>query len=148
MAHRDEAGGRAAGKFMGRIAVVAIVVVALIAVWIFFFADQDPPGSEMPEDVGARPTGAGSLPDDAVDERIEGLENQTTTDDFIDQSGASDTRPAILDPGNGPDPAASVEELDVPERINEGVVEPGQPTVPEEDAGAAQDADGGETENP
>src|SRR6056297_336935 len=148
MAHRDEAGGRAAGKFMGRIAVVAIVVVALIAVWIFFFADQDPPGSEMPEDVGARPTGAGSLPDDAIDERIEGLENQTTTDDFIDQSGASDTRPAILDPGNGPDPAASVEELDVPERINEGVVEPGEPTVPEEDAGAAQDADGGETENP
>jgi len=133
MAQRDEAGGRAAGTFIGRIAVVAVIVVALIAVWIFFFADQDPAGSDMPEDVGARPPGAGSAPDGAVDERIEGLGNETSTDDFIDQSGASDSRPAILDPSEGPDPATSLEELDVPERINEGVVDPDAPTMPEEE---------------
>lgn len=131
MAHRDEAGGRAAGKSIGRIALVAVIVVALIAVWIFFFADQDPEGSDIPEDVGARPTGAGSLPDGAVDERIEGLGNETSTDDFIDQSGASDNRPAILDPTEGPDPAPGIDELDVPDRINEGVVDPGERTEPE-----------------
>jgi hypothetical protein len=124
---REDDGPRGAMRFFAIPLVLAVAVILVIAVYIGFIADQDPPGSEMPEDVGARPAGAGTNPDGVVDERLEGMSNETSTEDFIDNSQASDSRPAILDADEGPDPATSIEDLDVPERINEGVVDPGPP---------------------
>ena len=125
--HREDDGPRGVMRFFAIPLVLALGVFLLIAVYIGFIADRDPPGSEMPEDVGARPAGAGTNPDGVVDERLEGMSNDTATEDLIDNSQASDSRPAILDAGEGPDPATSIEELEVPDRINEGVVEPGPP---------------------
>jgi hypothetical protein len=125
---RREDGPRGAMRFFTIPLILAVAVVLLIAVYIGFLADRDPPGSQMPEDVGARPAGAGTNPDGVVDQRLEGMSNETSTEDFIDNSQASDNRPAILDAGEGPDPATSVEDLDVPDRVNEGVVDPGPPS--------------------
>jgi hypothetical protein len=47
--------------------------------------------------------------------------------DVIDNTSRSDNRPNILDAGEGADPATTVDELDVPDRVNPGVVEPGPP---------------------
>jgi hypothetical protein len=126
MKRTDEAGPRGAAAFLSRPILLALAVIAVIAVYIAFLGGESP--TELPpERLDERPTGAGSLPDGPVDENIEGLGNETSTGDFIDSSGASDLRPEILDAGEGPPPATSVEELDVPDRINEGVVEPGPP---------------------
>ena len=126
MKRTDEAGPKGAATFFARPIILALVVIALIAGYIYFMEGEAP--TELPsQDLDERPTGAGSFPDGAVDENIEGLRNETDTEDFIDNSGAGDLRPEILDPYEGPPPATSVEELDVPERINEGVVEPGPP---------------------
>jgi hypothetical protein len=124
---RDDDGPRGAMRFFAIPLILAVAAVLLIAVYIGFIADRDPPGSQMPEDVGARPAGAGTNPDGVVDERLEGMSNETSTEDLIDGSQASDNRPAILDAGEGPGPATSIEELEVPDRINEGVVDPGPP---------------------
>ncbi len=126
MKRTDEAGSKGAAAFLSRPILLALAVIALIAGYIVFI-EGDAPTELPPADLDERPTGAGSFPDGAVDENIEGLGNETDTDDFIDNSGAGDLRPEILDPSEGPPPATSVEELDVPDRINEGVVEPGPP---------------------
>ena len=103
-----------------------MAVIVAIAVYIFLI-EGEPPTAVSPDDLEARPTGAGSLPDGAADERIEGLRNETATDDFIDDSSQGDLRPEILDPTGGPGPVTDVEDLDPPEPFNEEVLEPGPP---------------------
>lgn len=72
-----------------------------------------------PNMVDARPTGAGSKPDGAVDELREGLLNETSTDTFIDQSASSDTVPPLLElEDRAPSPETSVMNL---ERLPESV---------------------------
>ena len=127
MKRTDEAGAKGAAAFFARPIILALAAIAVIAGYIFFI-EGEAPTELSPEDLDERPTGAGSFPDGAADENIEGLGNETDTDDFIDTSGASDLRPEILDPDQGPPPATSVEELDLPERVDESVVEPGRPT--------------------
>jgi hypothetical protein len=124
MTRKDEAGPRAAATFLARPLIVAVVVVLLIAGYIFFI-EGEPPTSVPGLD--ARPTGAGSLPDGAADERIEGLQNETTADDFINDSSQGDLRPEILDPNTGPGPVSDVDDLDPPEQVDEEVLEPGPP---------------------
>ena len=125
MTRKDEAGPRAAATFLGRPLILAVIVIALIAGYIFL--QGEPPTGVTSDDLDARPTGAGSLPDGAADERIEGLENETTADDFIDDSSQGDLRPEILDPNSGPGPVTDVDELDPPEPVDEDVLEPGPP---------------------
>ena len=125
MTRQDEAGARGAARSLARPLIIAVVVVLLIGGYVLFIADRDPPGSVMPEDVGARPAGAGSVPDGAADDRIEGVGNESATDDFIDGSQASDARPSILEVPDGPEPVPGVDKLNVPDRVNDGVTEPG-----------------------
>jgi hypothetical protein len=124
MRRTDEAGARGAAAFLARPLIIAVVVILLIAGYIAFVADRDPPASEMPEDVGTRPTGAGTLPDGAADQRIG---SGTTADEIIDNSSQGDLRPEILDPTEGPPPATSVEDLDPPAPVDDDVLEPGPP---------------------
>jgi hypothetical protein len=124
MSRKDEAGPRAAAAFVGRPLIVAVVVILLIAGYIFFIAGEPPTAVEGDD---ARPTGAGSLPDGAADERIEGPGNGTATDDFIDDSSQGDLRPEILDPDSGPGPVTDVEDLNPPAPFDEEVLEPGPP---------------------
>jgi len=126
MNSKDEAGPKGAARFLSRPLIVAVAVVLAVAVYIFFI-EQEPPTAVTPEDLEARPTGAGSLPDGAADERIEGLGNETATDDFIDDSSQGDLRPEILDPNAGPGPVTDVEDLNPPEPVDEDVLEPGPP---------------------
>lgn len=123
MTRKDEAGPRAAARSLGRPLIVAVAVVLLIAAYIFF---QGPPPTAVP-DLDALPTGAGSLPDGAVDEQREGMRNETAADDFIDDSSQGDLRPEILDPDTGPGPVTDVEDLNPIPPVDEDVLEPGPP---------------------
>jgi hypothetical protein len=128
MTRKDDANPRAAARFLGRPLIIAVVVILLIAGYIFFI--EGGPPTAVP-DLDARPTGAGSLPDGAVDEQREGLRNETAPDDFINDSSQGDLRPEILDPESGPGPVTDVEDLDPPEQVNEDVLEPGPPPASE-----------------
>lgn len=93
---------------------IAVAAIVLIAVALAIWGEGDPSegGIVGGADIETRPTGAGTLPDGSVDENVEGMRNQTSTGDFVDQTTATDDRPEILDADNGPDPAPSVEELE------------------------------------
>ena len=124
MTRKDEAGPRAAATFLGRPLIIAVAVILLIAGYIFCVEGEPP--TAVPE-LDALPTGAGSLPDGAADEQREGLRNETTTDDFINDSSQGDLRPEILDPNTGPGPVTDVEDLDPPAPVDDDVLEPGPP---------------------
>ena len=101
-----------------------MVVILLIAGYIFFIEGEPP--TAVPN-LDALPTGAGSLPDGAVDEQREGMRNETAAEDFIDDSSQGDLRPEILDPNSGPGPVTDVEDLNPPAPFDEEVLEPGPP---------------------
>jgi hypothetical protein len=88
-------------------AIVAVIAIAGVAAFIALTGADD--------EITERPTGAGTVPDGAVDEFQEGLRNETATDDFIDQSATGDAGsvpPLLETEGNGPDPVTSAEDLD------------------------------------
>lgn len=125
MKRDNEAGPRGAAAFLARPIILAVAVIVLIGIYMAFLRGT-PPTAVPPEDLDQRPTGAGTLPEGDVGQQFEGP-NGTETGDFLDSTGATDLRPEILDPTDEPPAATSIEELDVPDRIQEGVVEPGPP---------------------
>lgn len=87
------------------VAVPVILIIGLAMAWISSpnVAKTTPGNSEV---VTQTPTGAGTNPDGVADERVEGLMNQTATDDFVDSSAASDITPVEAPETEG-EPATS-----------------------------------------
>jgi hypothetical protein len=112
MTRKDEAGSKGAARFLARPLIVAVAVAILIAIYISFIAGE-PPTAVAPADLDTRPPAAPA--------------------DIIENPSAADLRPNILDAGEGPPPAASIEELDIPDHIDPSVVEPGPPGAQPED---------------
>lgn len=94
--------------------VVAGAALVLIVLAIAFWGGGDSTPEITDGEVSERPPGAGTRPDGAIDETTEGLQNETATEDFLDQTEATNTEPALMERGDGPPAATSVEELDVP----------------------------------
>lgn len=97
------------------LAIITAGVVVLVAITIIV---TDPP-SRTGMYVDARPDGAGSYPDGVADEFREGMRNETSTDDFIDNSAYTDSLSPLLESEDTTPPpetdAADIE--DVPERM-------------------------------
>lgn len=109
--------------------IVAVAGAAAIALALLLSGAETRGSGEA-----QRPTGAGTIADGVADERIEGLDNQTTTDTFIDQSEASDTTPPLLDvETRRPEPAADATGLEPAVGNGEPGVEGIAPTQPEDD---------------
>lgn len=97
----------------------AFTLGTILACLLVTAGHADDHGDILPEDGAAgveqRLSGAGTNPDGVVDEKQEGLFNQTDTDDFIDNSAATDTTSPLLEtPEAGPDPATSARDLEPP----------------------------------
>jgi len=123
---RKDDGPRAAAAFLARPFVLAVAVVLVLAA-VLYVTGGDRRSDVIPQDTGTRPTGSGTLPGGAADAEIEGMESGTSPGDIIDNSSRSDNRPNILEAGEGPPPAATVDELDLPEQVDPSVIEPGPP---------------------
>lgn len=92
------------GQPGGLTVIVTVAALTVIAIALFFVLSGDDTPEAVPEaaiEGEQRPTGAGTKPDGVADEAAEGLDNQTSTEDFIDNSAASgaDVTPADPDPG-------------------------------------------------
>ena len=61
---------------------------------------------------GAEPAGAGTAPDGVADETEEGLENETSSDDFVDSSAGSEADGTAPDEGDGGEPATDASEVE------------------------------------
>jgi hypothetical protein len=121
MTRNDEAGPRGAAAFLSRPVIVALSVIAAIALYIFVFHDGQSPSERAPAALDERPATGGSS------DLVEQPGGAAPAGEVIGGSGASDLRPNILDADEGPPPAETVEDLEVPDRINPGVVDPGPP---------------------
>lgn len=78
----------------------------------------DPPSSAG-MDVDARADGAGTYPDGVADEFREGMGNETSADDFIDNSASTDALSPLLEAEDGtPPPKTDATNLeDAPDRM-------------------------------
>jgi hypothetical protein len=98
------------------LAFIAVATAAVLATALSITADNAERASSAAaqvDDYNQLPTGAGSQADGVVDEPREGLFNDTSTDDLIDQSAASDLLPPLLERDDqGVNPASSVEGLE------------------------------------
>lgn len=113
----------------GRVALIlaGLFVAFLILAAIFGLPqgeDTDLQTSGPAED--ARPVGAGTNPDGIADENIEGLENETATEDFVDPGDAeTDATPnPLLESGDADAPTeTSIDDLEPGEGTAEGVLD-------------------------
>lgn len=133
---RNETPGGGSGLSSPMIgATVAVITAAIIAMLLFLSEGETPTEAETVQDATdvEEPTGAGTNPDGVADEETEGLNNETSTDDFVDQSEAGDTTPAIVEPDDGPDPQTDATGLEPPVGDGEAGVDGIEPTQPEDD---------------
>ena len=103
--------GRSPLFFAGIIAAGVIAVIVIVAL----VTGNEPVASTSPAAdtvVEQEPTGAGTNPDGVVDEAEEGLLNETTTDDFVDSSAASEPQGIVEPDAVGPEPQSSAEGLE------------------------------------
>jgi hypothetical protein len=105
-----EDGTQGVAAFLARPFLIAVVVFLLVAGFVYISGDDG--STEIPEDAGARPSGAGTAPQGAADTQPEGLDGGTSAEDIIDNTSRSDNRPNILDAGEGPPPATSGDQTD------------------------------------
>lgn len=121
MTRNDEAGPKGAATSLSRPLIVALAVIAVIGLYIFVFHGGQSPTDRAPAALDERPATGGTS------DLVEQPGGTAPADEVIEGSGATDLRPNILDADEGPPPAATVEDLEVPDRINPGVVDPGPP---------------------
>jgi hypothetical protein len=125
--HREEDGAKGAARFLARPLILAVIVFILVVAFVLFLRGGR---SDMmtPAEVSPGAAGIGTEPG-GVAIQTDGAQQQRTVDPgaVMDNTSRSDNRPNILDAGEGADPAATVDELDVPDRVNPGVTDPGPP---------------------
>lgn len=94
----------------------------------------------------ARPVGAGTFPDGEADELNEGLQNETSTDDFIEPGAPTEAFPnPLLDvPEDRAPTVPSIEQLDPGPAVDDEVLERMTPEA-EADDGGTEGAETGET---
>jgi hypothetical protein len=126
MIRRDQTGAGGVTSFLAIPFGVAIAVLLAIGVYIFVIRDGDQPTAADSGELDARPMDSATLPEGSAGD-TESTGNETGSDGIVGDSGATDLRPIILDADDGPPPAATVEELEIPDRIDPSVVEPGPP---------------------
>jgi hypothetical protein len=98
---------------LSSVALATGVVLAIALSMTADDADRAFSAAAQSDDYNQLPTGAGSQADGVIDEPREGLFNDTSTGDLIDQSAASDLLPPLLERDNqGVNPASSVEDLE------------------------------------
>lgn len=135
---RSAAGGRGvrSGLFVG----AAVVLLAIAGFVIYVIVSDDPvTGTLIDSPVeDTRPVGAGTFPDGEADEFNEGLRNETTRDDFIEETAPTEAFPnPLLDPSLGDRPTApSIEDLSPGPAVDDEVLER---MTPDPDASAPSD---------
>ena len=97
---------------LGLSAAAVVVIVAIAVLWSDRSGAPKTAGAEADQQVEQRPTGAGTNPDGVADETVEGLANETATDDFVDSSAAADADVNIVEPEGGPEPETSASDVD------------------------------------
>ncbi|MFW5654108.1 MAG: hypothetical protein ACOCYW_00485 [Roseicyclus sp.] len=144
-------GGGRSGRRTALLIVAAILIAAVVA-GIAYVALRDEPvegrleESEMDD---ARPAGAGTNPDGEADELNEGLQNETTQEDFIDPEAQTDDEgnPLLDAPGVDAPTEPSIDDLDPGPGVDDEVLERMTPDDPAtDDPEAAPEDDPEETE--
>jgi len=109
-------------KFRSPLVILAILTACVVVVVVGTIVVIDPP-SRIGVDVDARSGAAGTYPDGVADEFREGMGNETSTEDFIDNSASTDGLSPLLESKDRTPPpktdAANIE--GVPDRMLEEI---------------------------
>jgi hypothetical protein len=98
---REDDGPRGAARFLARPLLLAVIVFLIVAAFAVFLRGGN---SERMLPAEVEPSGAGTEPNAVVEQGTGSGSQPVDPGEVIDNSASSDTRPNILDAGEGPPP--------------------------------------------
>lgn len=143
---KAESGGLGSKSVFYPILACGVGVVAILAIALamsdegYVASDVDPAEEEVAEQ---RPTGAGTNPDGVADEPVEGLTNDTSTDDFVDSSASASAEVVGGDSGgDGEEPATTAENVEPAAGESDNIDEMVEAveSAPEDETGASDNS--------